>query len=89
MIDGKYQGKGYGKAALIEIIKEIFANYRLNEIQVCYHPESKELRKFYMSIGFKQEKILPCKYRKEGKMLAILNRNDFLKWIKSHTSSKA
>lgn len=77
MIDKSYQSKGYGKAALIAIIKELFRINKSDEIQVCYDPTSKELKRFYASVGFKEQKILPDKKRKEGKMLATLQRNNF------------
>jgi len=77
MIDKKHQRKNYGKAALIQIAKELFANNDSDEIQVCYHPQRNELKRFYGSIGFKEKEIIPCERRKEGKMLATLSREDF------------
>jgi diamine N-acetyltransferase len=77
MIGEKHQGKGYGRAALIEISRELFAANNSEEIQVCYHPHKKSLKEFYGSIGFKEKELLPCKRREEGKMLAVLSRDDF------------
>lgn len=77
MIDQRYQNKGYGKAALIEILKELFEKTESNEIQVCYHPNRNMLKHFYGSVGFKEKELLPCKRRKEGKMLAVLQRSNF------------
>ena len=77
MIDKKYQTKGYGKAAFIEIIKEIFSKYQPREIHVYYHPNKIQLTNFYTGVGFKEIKILDCKNRKEGKMLAIIKYDDF------------
>lgn len=77
MIDEKQQRKGYGKAALVQIVKDLFAENNIDEIEVCYHPGKKLLKDFYGSIGFKEKELLPDKRRKEGKMLAVLNRKDF------------
>jgi diamine N-acetyltransferase len=80
MIDEHHQGKGYGKAALIEIVKELFGSSGANEIQVCYHPKKKELTHFYGTIGFLEKELLPDKRQEEGKMLAILSRSNFRFW---------
>ena len=77
MIGEQHQGNGYGKAALVTIAERIFADNQSAEIRVCYHPHREKLKKFYGSIGFKEREILPCKRRKEGKMLAVLRRDDF------------
>jgi diamine N-acetyltransferase len=80
MIDKDHQGKGYGKAALIEIVKVLFGSTGADEIQVCYHPRKKGLKHFYGSIGFAEKEILPDKRQEEGKMLALLSRSDFRFW---------
>ncbi|OGF35162.1 hypothetical protein A2482_00525 [Candidatus Falkowbacteria bacterium RIFOXYC2_FULL_48_21] len=77
MIDEKHQGKGYGRAALTEIAKELFFKNNSDEIQVCYDPNRSSLKNFYGSIGFKEKELLPCKRRREGKMLAVLSCDDF------------
>jgi len=77
MIDKKHQGKGYGKMALVEIVKELFTQNDSNKIQVCYQASRKALKDFYGSIGFKEKELLPCKHNKDGKMLALLRRDDF------------
>ena len=77
MIDEGHQGKGYGRAALIEISKELFAKNSSDEIQVCYHPHKKSLKDFYGAIGFKEKELLMSKRREEGKMLATLSRDGF------------
>lgn len=76
MIGEEYQGKGFGKQAAIKIIDEFFKSG--NEIvQVCYNPKSDVLKKFYSSLGFKEKEILPSVLRSEGKMLALLTKEDF------------
>jgi len=75
MIDEKYQKKGYGTQALKKMIELLFENKNINEIQVCYNPTKPEIKKFYASVGFVEDKILPSKRRAEGRMQAILKRN--------------
>ncbi len=77
MIDQNYQGCGYGKAALIAVLKKLFTEYKSEEVQVCYDPQQAKLKKFYSAVGFKEKELLPSKLRQSGKMLAILQRDDF------------
>jgi len=77
MIGKDFQGRGYGKSALRKVITLLFDKSESNEIQVCYHPNMKELKKFYSSVGFKEKEILLSSRRAEGKMLATLQREDF------------
>lgn len=72
MIDEKYQGRGYGKSALRQIVEELRASHDSNEIQVCYDPKRSDLKAFYGSVGFKEKGVVPCERNAEGKMLAIL-----------------
>jgi len=78
MIDEKYQGKGYGRQALIQIVEKLFIENKSKQIQVCYHPNKEKLKQFYTSLGFKNQEILQCELRKEGKMLAVLELNVFM-----------
>jgi diamine N-acetyltransferase len=77
MIDGEYQGRGYGQAALVEIVRELFESSGAEEVQVCYHPRKHELKEFYGSVGFAERELLPDRRQREGKMLAVLRREDF------------
>lgn len=52
MIDEKFQGKGYGKAAMLKIIEHIKTNYRQTEIFVSFVPDNVAAKKLYESIGF-------------------------------------
>lgn len=74
MIDKAYQGSGYGKQAAKQIIKELLTG--ADEVRVCYNPESDSLRKFYASLGFKERETLPSTLRVNGKMLAVLSKED-------------
>ena len=77
MIDESQQGKGYGKAALIQIVKRLLKENNDCEIQVCYNPEKPDLKKFYSSVGFKEQGVIPSKRSEKGKMLATLKPDDF------------
>ena len=55
MIDKRYQGMGYGKAAmreLINVIKEKAPDCRV--IDLSYVPENEVARKVYADVGFKE-----------------------------------
>ncbi|KEK23425.1 GNAT family N-acetyltransferase [Bacillus gaemokensis] len=55
MIDEKYQGKGYGKAALTEMIKWITTEYtECKEIRLTVHKENMKAKTLYESYGFKE-----------------------------------
>lgn len=53
MIDHKYQGKGYGRVALIKIIEEMKINEDCKEICISFDPNNKIARSLYESLGFK------------------------------------
>jgi diamine N-acetyltransferase len=52
MIDRKYQGKGYGRAALARALDEIKAHHAIRKISVGYMPENPVAKPFYASFGF-------------------------------------
>ncbi|MGH4121537.1 MAG: GNAT family N-acetyltransferase [Clostridium sp.] len=53
MIDEKYQGKGYGKFALVELLNKMKNENDFNEIWLSFHPESIVADRLYSSFGFK------------------------------------
>lgn len=53
MIDHKYQGKGYGKAALRKVIEEMKKFKDCNEIYLCFDPDNKIAKGLYTNLGFK------------------------------------
>lgn len=55
MIDENYQGKGYGKCALDELIKKMKKENDFQNIWLSFHPESIAAQNLYSSFGFKQE----------------------------------
>jgi len=54
MIDKKHQGKGYGKAAMVEILKHIrtMPLGKASSIYLSYEPENEVAKKLYASLGF-------------------------------------
>lgn len=52
MIGREYQGKGYGKQAMREIISILSQNEDCIEISLSYVPENLAAREFYLSLGF-------------------------------------
>lgn len=52
MIDEKYQGKGYGRAATLEVIERFEQMEGCREIYLSFEPENVNAEKLYQSIGF-------------------------------------
>ncbi len=57
MIDGKEQGKGYGKAALDELLRKIHQDYPGQDVWLSLHPQNTAAIKLYKSYGFEFEEI--------------------------------
>lgn len=53
MIDHKYQGKGYGRAALSLVIDEMKSRKDCGEIYISFGPENYIAKKMYESMGFR------------------------------------
>jgi diamine N-acetyltransferase len=70
MIDRSHQQKGYGKAALKEIIKTISEKPDGNEILICYQNANQAARNLYASLGFIEQDI-----SSDGKVTALLEMN--------------
>lgn len=67
MIDKKYQGKGYGRAALEAALKEIRQIPGVTKISISYMPANPVAKKFYASFGFVE---VGCD--EDGEMIAEL-----------------
>ena len=67
MIDRKYQGSGYGRAALAKALEEIRAIPRVSKIFISYMPDNAVAEPFYASFGFKE-----VGEDEDGEMLAEL-----------------
>jgi len=54
MIDERYQGKGYGRAAMVEAIRRMRAEPDCQEIALSIEPENAVAEKLYASLGFRK-----------------------------------
>ena len=54
MIDEKFQGKGFGKAATLAVIEELKKTDDCKEIYLSFVPENTNAEKLYKSVGFER-----------------------------------
>lgn len=54
MVDEKYQGNGYGRAAMVEVISRLKAHEKCKKIRISYEPQNIGAEKLYKSLGFKK-----------------------------------
>ncbi|SDA97407.1 GNAT family N-acetyltransferase [Mesorhizobium qingshengii] len=73
MIDRASQGKGYGKAALREVLDEIRSLGHVRHVSICYEPDNDAARQLYCAAGFVEEGL-----DEDGEMIAdlVLPAND-------------
>ena len=67
MIDRIWQGKGYGKAALREVLDEIRRLGHIRHVSICYEPDNEAARQLYRAAGFVEEGL-----DEDGEMIADL-----------------
>ncbi len=76
MIDKKYQGKGYGKKAVLEFLDYFKKKHNAYKIYISVSLENTVARKMYMDIGFTEVKeveyIFLNKHYKEMQMIKEL-----------------
>ncbi|QND54381.1 GNAT family N-acetyltransferase (plasmid) [Phyllobacterium sp. 628] len=68
MIDRAFQGRGYGRAALRELLEEIRRLGHVRHVSICYEPENKGARHLYRTAGFLEEGL-----DEDGEMIANLD----------------
>lgn len=54
MVDARFQGQGYGRSALEEVVARLKAISGCLEIQTSYVPANRRVEKLYASLGFEQ-----------------------------------
>ena len=54
LIDNRYQGKGYGEAALKLLITRLFCEYQCNTIYLSLYQQNKHAYHLYTSFGFQE-----------------------------------
>lgn len=52
MIDGDTQGKGYGRAALTQVLQALISKPDCKEIWLSCHPDNKHAIEMYLELGF-------------------------------------
>ena len=52
MVDKAHQGRGYGRAALVEVIRRLRAEPGCRQIALSVNPENLPARRLYESLGF-------------------------------------
>ena len=52
MVDEKFQGKGYGRFGMEQMLEIFRADERIKEVGISYEPENDAARKLYASLGF-------------------------------------
>jgi diamine N-acetyltransferase len=57
MIEGKEQGKGYGKAALDALLRKIHQEYPGQDVWLSLHPQNTAAIRLYKTYGFEFEEI--------------------------------
>ncbi|TGQ64654.1 GNAT family N-acetyltransferase [Mesorhizobium sp. M00.F.Ca.ET.186.01.1.1] len=67
MIDRREQGKGRGRAAVAEALKEIARLSHIRRVSICYEPENEAARRLYASFGFAEKGL-----DEDGEMIAVL-----------------
>lgn len=67
MVDGKYQGRGFGRFGMEKMLEIFRADERINEVGISYEPENEGARKLYASLGFVETSEMV-----EGETLAVL-----------------
>lgn len=53
MVDQKHQGKGYGRAAVVEAVERMRAESDCREVVLSINPENEVARKLYEGLGFR------------------------------------
>jgi diamine N-acetyltransferase len=54
MVDRRYQGQGYGRAAMRLLLDRLRATPECDEVAISYEPENDVARRLYASCGFRE-----------------------------------
>jgi diamine N-acetyltransferase len=54
MVDRRYQGRGYGRAAMRLLLERLRAIPGCDEVAISYEPENEVARRLYASCGFRE-----------------------------------
>lgn len=67
MVDERYQGKGYGRFAMEQMLDAFHADERIRAAAISYDPENEAARRLYASLGFVEPGVML-----EGEVLAVI-----------------
>ncbi len=67
MIDGRFQGRGYGNAALTQIIELISKIPLCPCVALGVHPENEKARRLYEHVGFRLRNRRPAGFSQANK----------------------
>ena len=67
MVDEKFQGKGYGRFGMQQMLEMFRTDERIKTVGISYEPENEAARRLYASLGF----VEPGEML-EGEVLAVL-----------------
>ncbi len=68
MVDAAHQHKGYGRAAMVQLLAQLTANPDCQEIDISYEPENEVARRLYASLGFRETGEID-----DGEVIALLS----------------
>jgi len=68
MVDENFQGKGYGREIVKQVLDVFRANDQIKNVGISYEPHNEGAQKLYASLGFVEPGELL-----EGETLAVLN----------------
>ena len=68
MVDDQFQGKGYGREIMRQVLDGFRADERIKNVGISYEPENEVARNLYASLGFVEPGELI-----ENETLAVLN----------------
>lgn len=72
LIDKKFQGKGYGKSALYQLINILFTKYNTSTIYLSVFDDNVFATNLYKSVGFKFTGELDLR----GEKIMVYNKNN-------------
>jgi len=58
MVDTAYQGRGYGRAAMKEVIRQLKQKPDCREIKISFVPENVAAEKLYFGLGFERTGLI-------------------------------
>jgi len=67
MIDARYQGRGYGRATMLEVLSTLKQSPDSKGIKISYEPENRTAERLYAQLGFR-----PTGEIEEGEVVAQL-----------------